>query len=159
MLLIIKQVKNIFATTQVSNSKIFIFRNNKNMYNFTWYQSLIKPPLAPPSWLFSPVWIILYISMVISLFLYARKPSQKSKAWGYVLFFTQLIVNLSWSPAFFGLKNIGFALALIVLLDILVLLNILEFKKISKIAAITLIPYFIWILFATYLNIGYFILN
>ena len=159
MLLIIKQVKNIFATTQVSNSKIFIFRNNKNMYNFTWYQSLIKPPLAPPSWLFSPVWIVLYITMGISLYLYARKPCGKSKAWGYVLFFTQILVNLSWTPAFFGLKNIAFALALVILLDILVLLNIIEFFKVSKSSARCLIPYFIWILFATYLNIGYLILN
>ena len=152
-------MKNIFATTQVSNSKIFIFRNNKNMYDFTWYQSLTKPPLAPPAWLFSPVWIILYISMAISLFLYARKPSQKSKAWGYVLFFTQLLVNLAWTPAFFGLKNISLALALVILLDILVLFNILEFSKVSKSASRCLIPYFIWILFATYLNIGYLILN
>ena len=143
----------------MSNSKIFIFRNNKNMYDFTWYQSLIKPPLAPPAWLFSPVWIILYITMTVSLFLYARKPSQKSKAWGYVLFFTQLLVNLAWTPAFFGVKNIALASVLVILLDILVLLNILEFSKISKSAGRTLIPYFIWILFATYLNLGYLILN
>ena len=86
--------------------------------------------------------------MAVSLFLYARKPSQKGKAWGYVLFFTQLLVNLAWTPAFFGLKNIGLALALVILLDILVLFNILEFSKVSKSASRTLIPYFIWILFS-----------
>lgn len=127
--------------------------------DYSWYNALNQPILKPPAWLFAPVWTILYISMGIALFLYARKYTIKSKAWGYVLFFTQLLVNLSWSPAFFGMKNIGLALALIILLDILVLFNIIEFFKISKSAARCLIPYFLWLLFATYLNFGYFILN
>jgi tryptophan-rich sensory protein len=127
--------------------------------DYSWYSALIQPPLKPPAWLFAPVWTILYITMAVSLFLYARKYTIKNKAWGYVLFFTQLLVNLSWSPAFFGLKNIGLALALIILLDILVFFNIIEFFKVSKSAGRCLIPYFIWILFATYLNLGIFILN
>lgn len=127
--------------------------------DYSWYSVLIQPPLKPPAWLFAPVWTILYIAMGVALFLYARKQTIKNKSWGFVLFFTQLLVNLSWSPAFFGLKNIGLALALVILLDILVLLNILEFYKVSKSAARCLIPYFIWILFATYLNLGIFILN
>ena len=127
--------------------------------DYSWYSTLIQPPLKPPAWLFAPVWTILYISMGVALFIYTRKYTIKSKAWGYVLFFTQLLVNLSWSPAFFGLKNIGLALALVVLLDILVLFNIIEFFKISKSAGRSLIPYFLWLLFATYLNLGIFILN
>ena len=127
--------------------------------DYSWYSALIQPPLKPPAWLFAPVWTILYITMAVSLFLYARKYIIKNKAWGYVLFFTQLLVNLSWSPAFFGLKNIGLALALIILLDILVFFNIIEFFKVSKSAGRCLIPYFIWILFETYLNLGIFILN
>ena len=127
--------------------------------DYSWYSTLIQPPLKPPAWLFAPVWTVLYITMAVSLFLYARKYTIKNKAWGYVLFFTQLLVNLSWSPAFFGLKNIGLALALIILLDILVFFNIIEFFKVSKSAGRCLIPYFIWILFATYLNLGIFILN
>lgn len=126
--------------------------------NYSWYQTLIQPPLAPPAWIFAPVWTLLYISMAVSLFLYARKAA-KNKAWGYVLFFTQLLVNLAWTPAFFGIKNITLALAIIILLDILVLFNIIEFFKISKSAGRILIPYFIWILFATYLNFGYLFLN
>ena len=129
------------------------------MIDYSWYNSLIQPPLKPPAWLFSPVWIILYALMGLSLFIYIKEYSIKSKAWGYIVFFVQLLVNLSWSPVFFGLKNICFALALIILLDILVLINIFEFSKISKMAGKLLIPYFIWILFATYLNVGYFILN
>ena len=129
------------------------------MLNFSWYQTLIKPPLAPPAWLFSPVWIVLYILMSISIFLYARKQNNKNKSWGYVLFFTQLLVNFAWTPAFFGVKNIVLALAIIILLDILVLFTIFEFAKVSKTASRILIPYFIWILFATYLNFGYMFLN
>ena len=127
--------------------------------DYSWYSALIQPPLKPPAWLFAPVWTILYITMLVALILYARKKTSNSKAWGYVLFFTQLLVNLSWSPAFFGMKNIGLALGLIVLLDILVLFNIIEFAKISKSSGRCLIPYLIWILFATYLNAGIFILN
>lgn len=129
------------------------------MFDFNWYQNLIQPPLAPPAWVFAPVWTVLYISMGVALFLFARKISFDKKTWGYVLFFTQLLVNLSWTPAFFGVKNIGLALAIVILLDILVLLNIMEFWKISKTASRILIPYFIWILFATYLNIGILVLN
>ena len=152
-------MKKVFATAQMSNSIIFTFCNNKIMYDFTWYQSLIQPSLAPPAWLFAPVWTILYISMAVSLFLYARKSSYKSKAWGYILFFTQLLVNFAWTPAFFGIKNIVLALAIVILLDILVLFTIIEFSTVSKSASRTLIPYFIWILFATYLNFGYLFLN
>ena len=92
-------------------------------------------------------------------YLYARKAVLTNKTWGYVLFFTQILVNFAWTPAFFVAKNIGFALAIVVLLDILVLFNIIEFSKVSKTSAKILIPYFIWILFATYLNFGYFVLN
>ena len=129
------------------------------MFDFTWYQILNQPPLTPPAWIFSPVWIILYITMAIALFLFARKKTFEKKAWGYVLFFTQFLVNLAWTPAFFGVKNIGLALAIIILLDILVLFNIIEFSKVSKISGKILIPYFIWILFATYLNLGFLMLN
>lgn len=129
------------------------------MFDFSWYQTLNQPPLAPPAWIFSPVWIVLYIIMAISLFLFIRKPSLQSKVWGYVLFATQILLNLAWTPAFFGIKNIGLALIIVILLDILVLFNIIEFSKVSKLAGKLLIPYFLWILFATYLNAGILILN
>ena len=129
------------------------------MFDYSWYQSLNKPLFTPPAWLFSPVWIILYITLAISLILYSIKYTEKKKSWGYILFFTQLLVNLAWTPAFFGVKNIALALALIILLDILVVFTIFEFKKVSKTASRILIPYLIWILYATYLNFSYLILN
>lgn len=129
------------------------------MFNSAWYYSLNQPVLTPPAWVFAPVWTILYISMLIALFLYTRKCVWQNKNWGYVLFFAQLFMNLIWSPIFFGLKNIGLALAVIITLDTLVLFTITEFFRISKSAGRTLIPYFVWILFATYLNWGIYILN
>ena len=77
--------------------------------NYTWYQTLIQPPLTPPGWIFAPVWTILYLMIFTSLILYIRKCTKVNKIWGYILFFTQLLVNFAWSPTFFGLKNIPFA--------------------------------------------------
>ena len=129
------------------------------MIDYSWYNSLVAPALKPPAWLFTPVWIFLYITIIISFVIYLKEKTEKPKTWGYVLFFTQLMMNLAWTPAFFGVKNIGLALLIIVLLDILVFFNIIEFFKISKLSSYFLIPYFIWILFATYLNFAYFVLN
>ncbi len=129
------------------------------MIDYNWYLALNRPTFAPPAWIFSPVWTILYLSMFVALILFAKEKTNKSKTWGFVLFFGQILVNLIWSPIFFGLKNIAFALAVVVLLDILVLFNIIEFSKVSKASGYILIPYFLWILFATYLNFGYFVLN
>lgn len=127
--------------------------------DYSWYSTLIQPPLKPPAWIFTPIWIIFYISMGIALLYYIRKKTFQNKHWGYILFTSQLLVNLSWSPVFFGLKNIELAFVLIILLDLLVLINIILFFKISNTAGKILIPYFIWLIFATYLNFGLLILN
>ena len=128
------------------------------MFKSVWYYNLTKPPLAPPDWIFPPVWSILYFSMLVALLLYLFKPAQNKKS-GYIYFAVQLILNLLWTPAFFYLQNIVLALIVIILLDIFVILTIKSFYKISKISGLILIPYLLWILFATYLNIGYLVLN
>ncbi len=128
------------------------------MYNSSWYNSLTKPFLSPPDWIFAPVWIILYITIFTSLILYFLKPSDE-KTFGYVVFAIQLILNLAWSPVFFLMQNIPLALAIVLLLDMAILLTILEFYSVSKISGLILIPYFIWSLFATYLTLGYLVLN
>ena len=124
------------------------------MFKSVWYYNLTKPPLAPPDWIFPPVWSILYFSMLVALLLYLFKPSQNKKS-GYIYFAVQLILNLLWTPAFFYLQNIILALIVIILLDIFVILTIKSFYKVSKISGLILMPYLLWILFATYLNIGY----
>ncbi len=129
------------------------------MYDSNWYLSLNKPPLSPPSSVFVLVWSVLYILMFISLGLYITQDTQKSKIRGFIYFFIQLFFNAIWSPIFFILQNIGFALLVVIFLDIFVLMTIKEFYKISKISAYLLIPYLIWILFATYLNGAYLYIN
>ena len=128
------------------------------MFNSSWYDSLTKPFLSPPNWLFAPVWIILYITIFVSLVLYIITPD-KEKTFGYVAFGAQLILNLAWSPVFFVMQNIPLALVIVLLLDMAILITILEFYSVSKISGIILIPYFLWSMFATYLTLGYLILN
>ena len=128
------------------------------MFKSVWYYNLIKPPFALPDWIFQPVWVILYFSILVALLLYIFKPAQNKKS-GYIYFTIQLILNLLWTPTFFGLQNIVLALIVIVLLDIFVILTIKSFYKVSKISGLILMPYLLWILFATYLNIGYLVLN
>lgn len=128
------------------------------MFKSVWYYNLTKPPLAPPDWIFPPVWSILYFSMLVALLLYLFKPAQNKKS-GYIYFAVQLILNLLWAIVFFYLKNMFLALIVIILLDIFVILTIKSFYKVSKISGLILIPDLIWILFATYLNIGYLVLN
>jgi len=125
---------------------------------YEWYQKLNQPPLAPPTQVFTPVWGILYVMIFISFILFVRS-KKPNKTAGYLFFSAQIIFNLLWSPVFFFYRNIPCALAVVILLDIFVLLTIKEFSQKTKWAAILLAPYFVWILFATYLNFGYMLLN
>lgn len=129
------------------------------MIDLTWYNELIKPAFSPPSWIFAPVWALLYITIIISFLLFVVKQSGCRKTEGYVWFFVQILLNLLWSPAFFILKNIGLALAIVIFMDIAVFIVIRKFYCVSKFASTLLIPYFAWILYATYLNFGFYLLN
>lgn len=128
------------------------------MFNSAWFYTLNRPPLSPPNWVFAPVWIFLYAAMFCSLAFYMVSKGA-NKGLGYLFFFIQLALNIAWSPIFFGAQNIKGALIIIILLDIALILTILQFLKTSKLAGLLLIPYLLWVFFATYLNIGYYILN
>ena len=128
------------------------------MYSTEWYTNLIKPPFSPPDWIFTPVWTFLYITIFLAFFIYFKTP-QCSKKSGYIYFFTQLLLNFIWSPIFFILQNIPLALFVVILMDIFTILTIRKFLSYSTISGLLLVPYLIWILFATYLNFGYLILN
>ena len=129
------------------------------MLDTIWYDTLTKPFLTPPPEVFAPAWIILYITILVSLIIFTVTKSRKNKTRGYLCFLIQLLLNIAWTPVFFSMENIILALIIIILLDIFVFFTIKEFYKISQSAAGILIPYFIWIIFATYLNIGILILN
>ena len=133
--------------------------NNKDMYNTIWFDNLIKPFLNPPAWVFPPVWILLYITIFVSLLFFTLHRTRLNKTKGYIYFIVQILLNILWPLAFFLLQNIGLAMCIVILMDIFVYMNIKEFYKVSKFAGLILIPYFVWILFATYLNISFFILN
>lgn len=123
----------------------------------TWYRTLEQPPLSPPSWVFGPVWTILFLLMGISLYLIwdNKKPHHKQKMEIITIFCIQLVLNFYWSVLFFGLKNVGAAFINIIILWISILATIIVFSLISKKAAYLLIPYLLWVSFATYLNWGY----
>lgn len=126
----------------------------------TWYSTLIKPSFGPPNYLFGPVWTILYMLMGISLYLIWQKGLKKKEVKkAIVLFLVHLIFNTGWSIIFFGLKNIALALAEIIVLLVLIIAIIMKFYRIDKTAAYLLIPYLIWVSFATYLNYYLWILN
>lgn len=129
------------------------------MFDLSWYYNLNSPPFSPPAWFFAPAWTFLYTTMFIALVIYATRPSVLNKSWGYTLFFAQIALNLCWPAVFFLIHNIGMAFAIIIILDIFVILNIVEFYKVAHSSAIILLPYLFWLIFATYLNAGYLILN
>ena len=129
------------------------------MYNSLWFDSLNKPFLNPPSWIFAPVWTILYLLIFSSLVIFILKKTNESKIRGFIYFGIQLWLNIIWSPVFFYMENIGLALIIIILMDIFAILTLKELYKIEKISGILFVPYILWILFATYLNIAYFVLN
>lgn len=119
----------------------------------TWYATLEKPTFNPPSWLFAPVWTALYFLMGISLFLILRQDLEKGKIKLAISFFgLQLILNALWSFLFFGLQNPFLAFIEITILWIAILITILTFYKIKKVASTLLVPYIMWVTFATILN-------
>jgi len=125
-----------------------------------WYSTLQKPTLNPPSWVFAPVWTMLYAFMGISAFLiYQKGWKRKEVKRALGVFGIQLFLNAIWSIIFFGLHRPGFALMDIVLLWIAILITIIAFAKIFKPAAWLLLPYLVWVSFATYLNFAIFYLN
>ena len=125
--------------------------------NFMDYNTLQKPPLSPPGFLFGIVWTILYILMGVSYGILDTRKLVDEKI--NKIYYTQLIVNLIWPILFFIFKARLLAAIWIILLLILIIYMILTLYKKHKLAAYLQIPYLIWTAFATYLNIGIYILN
>ncbi len=124
-----------------------------------WYVTLRKPSFTPPDWIFGPVWVTLYFLMGISLFLVWQKANHPRQKKAIFFFSVQLILNVLWSAAFFGLRSPFLGLIDIFLLWIAILLTIQVFFKISKLVGGLLIPYFFWVSFAVLLNFFLWVLN
>jgi benzodiazapine receptor len=119
----------------------------------TWYVTLNKPPFTPPNWLFSPVWIFLFVLMGISAFLvWSKGLDDKRVKTALSIFAVQLILNILWSAVFFGFRSPLAGLIEIVILWIAIWLTILNFFKVSKTAGLLLMPYILWVSFAAVLN-------
>lgn len=125
-----------------------------------WYIYLQKPAFTPPNWLFAPVWFLLYILMGIAVYLVWRKGLDKFQVReSIVIFIIQLVLNAGWSYAFFGLRSPLTGLIVIVPLWTAILLTIINFFRVSRTSAYLLIPYIIWVSFATVLNFSIYLLN
>lgn len=116
-----------------------------------WYAGLNKPDFSPPNWVFAPAWLTLYTLMGIALYLNWIKNGKQAK-YNVRLFFVHLFFNAIWSPIFFGAKNLGLALIVIVVIWFLIVEMIRRFWSINRASSLLLIPYLLWVSFATLLN-------
>ena len=121
----------------------------------SWYQELVRPPGTPPPWVFGPVWSILYLMMGVAVGRLIQRRARQA-TW---VFATQFVLNLLWTPVFFGMGQIAAALAVIGAIWLGVMATVALAWKVDKIAAGLLVPYGLWISYATYLNAGFFWLN
>lgn len=126
----------------------------------TWYTTIKKPVFNPPNWIFGPVWITLYCLMGIALYLIWVKRGEHPQAnFGVYLFLAHLVLNALWSVIFFGMHKICWAFVEIIILWAMILVLMLLFSKIDKRATYLLIPYFLWVSFASVLNYSICMLN
>lgn len=125
----------------------------------TWYTTLNKPSFNPPNWIFAPVWTTLFILIGISFYIAWSKGFSMPKRLPVIIYFLNLILNLLWSLLFFGLKTPLIAFIEIIVLWIIIIVNIIIFYRISKASGILMIPYLLWVSFASVLNYFIYHLN
>ena len=124
------------------------------------YKMLVQPPFAPPGWLFPVAWAILYALMgAAAALIPTSMGADADKKRALILYGLQLLVNFSWSIFFFRFDLLWFSVAVILLLLLLVVLTFLAFLDLRPLSGYLLIPYILWLLFATYLNISVALLN
>lgn len=123
----------------------------------TWYVSLVKPTFAPPNWIFGPVWTTLYVLMGISAYLVWKQG--KKAEFPLKIFGLQLVLNALWSILFFGLRSPALGFLGIVALWLSIVYSIKLFWNLDRRAAYLLIPYILWVTFASILNAAIWMLN
>lgn len=121
----------------------------------SWYQSLAKPPGTPPAAVFGPVWSVLYLMIGAAGGLLFVRGGRKAQAW----FGVQLLLNLVWTPVFFGMQRPALALGIILALLLAIGATILSARKVCRPAVWLLLPYALWVCYASYLNAGIVFLN
>lgn len=124
-----------------------------------WYAALVKPTwVPPPSW-FGPVWTAMYVLMAVGAWIIWRERYHRGRNAAIAAYTLQLLLNAAWAPVFFGLKNIGAALFIVVALWLAVGWTVREFARVKFVAAFILVPYFLWVTFAAALNLAVWKLN
>lgn len=116
-----------------------------------WFDALEKPALMPQGWVFGVAWTILYILMGLAVAIVLHARGAKGRSLAIAAFLVQLLVNLAWSPLFFRAHQVDAALALLLLLFLLVAVTIWLFWRIRRFAGVLLLPYLVWLAFASYL--------
>lgn len=124
-----------------------------------WYAGLVKPLLNPPSFVFAPVWTLLYVLMGIASYRIYIKRNVAGAVPALLVYGAHLLVNLAWSLVFFGAQNIEAGVMVIIALWLMIVSLIVMFSRIDKIAGWLLVPYLLWVTFATYLNVSIAFLN
>jgi len=125
-----------------------------------WYPTLAKPWFTPPNWIFGPAWTTLYALMGIAAYLVWTHGSSKGVVKiALATYGLQLLLNAAWSPVFFGLRAPGPGLIVIVLLWFAIVVTIVWFHRVSSVAACLMIPYLLWVTYATALNVEIWRLN
>jgi len=124
-----------------------------------WYATLKKPSWNPPGWIFGPVWSALYMMMAVAAWLVWKRGGFAGHRRPLALFLTQLVLNATWTPLFFGLHWPGIAFTEIVLLWLAIAATLAAFRPVSRAAAWLLAPYLAWVSFATVLNFALWRLN
>jgi tryptophan-rich sensory protein len=121
-----------------------------------WYHLLHAPVGTPPNWVFAPVWTTLYVMIGVAGWLVWKRigAAPALRLWGW-----QLLANALWAPSFFGLHSPALAMAVIVVLLFLIALTIRTFRRVQRTAALLMLPYAAWCLYAAYLNAGFLLLN
>ena len=124
-----------------------------------WYVDLVKPSWTPPSWVFGPVWFVLYLGMAVAAWLVWRQANMATTFVPMMLFGVQLLLNALWSWFFFGLHSPGAALVDVVLLWIAIAATMVAFWRRSTVAGLLFVPYLAWVTFASVLNLAIWLLN
>lgn len=149
-----KLLKNLSIPIITGAASALLTRGGVEMFT----QTVSKPAFSPPNWLFPVVWSILYILMGISSYIIDSSPIPKNNK-GFLLFYLQLFFNFCWSFIFFNAQAYLFSFIWIIILLALIIATTIEFYKINKTAAYLMIPYILWVTFASVLNFSIYLLN
>ncbi|MFB6078729.1 MAG: TspO/MBR family protein [Halarchaeum sp.] len=125
----------------------------------SWYATLARPALAPPNWVFGPVWTTLFALLGVAAYLVLRDGRGRERQVAFGLFVAQYALNVAWTLVFFGSESIAGGLAVIAALWVLIAATIAAFARVDRAAALLLLPYLAWVSFATYLNYAFYQLN